>query len=101
MNLERLVEEIANAIVQVDRSLVAFRGFQAGVGPYGEPQLVKLIAAHLNQLPELAGTVSTKRTPDLLIKGAWVMEFKIVRPYGEKDWFIQFIKQQRFLGGRC
>ena len=27
-----------------------------------------------------------KRTPDLLIKGLWALEFKIVRPFGDNGW---------------
>ena len=64
MTLNEVLSEIGNAIVQVDATRVPFRGFQPGVGPYGEPQLVKLIAAYLNGLPGLRGRVSTKRTPD-------------------------------------
>jgi hypothetical protein len=96
MNLEDAVRAIADAILHVDKSLVPFRGFHPGVGPYGEPQLVKLIAAYLNGLPALSGTVFTKRTPDLLIKGAWAMEFKIVRPFGDngreaEDWSVNLL----------
>src|SRR5579862_97700 len=96
MNLEDLVTEIADAIVCVDQSLIPFRGFQPGVGPYGEPQLVKLIAARLNEHHKLAGTVCTKRTPDLLIRNAWAMEFKIVRPYGDngheaENWSVNLL----------
>jgi hypothetical protein len=83
MELGQLVTQIANAIVQVDNSRVPFRTFQPGVGPYGEPQVVKSIAMYLNNIPELKGTVLTKRTPDLLIKDNWAIEFKIVRPYGD------------------
>ena len=85
VDLQNVVSEIANAIAHVDQSRVPFRGFQPGVGPYGEPQLVKLISLYLNQLPSLSGTVRTKRTPDLLIENEWAMEFKIVRPYGDND----------------
>jgi hypothetical protein len=70
--------------------------FQAGVGPYGEPQLVKLIAAHLNHLPNYHGTVSTKRYPDLLIPSEWAVEFKITRPFGDngkeaENWSVNLL----------
>ena len=55
MNLEELVTDVTAALVAIDASRQCFRTFQAGVGPYGEPQLVKLIAAHLNQLPNYHG----------------------------------------------
>jgi hypothetical protein len=41
------------------------------------------MARHLNALPAYAGAVRTKRTPDLLIPGAWALEFKLARPFGD------------------
>jgi hypothetical protein len=85
MGLDDLVVDISNALLQVDASRVAFRSFRPGVGPYGEPQLLKLIAAKLNQLPKYNGRVVIKRTPDLLIREEWAIEFKIARPFGDND----------------
>jgi hypothetical protein len=82
MELRELVADIANAVAAVDRSRIPFKQFLPGVGPYGEPQLVRLIAKHLNALPQFAGLVKTKRVPDLLITGLWAVEFKIARPFG-------------------
>ncbi len=83
MNLEKGVSDVGEALVLIDNSGESFRAFQPGVGPYGEPQLVKLIAKYLNRLPEYHATVRTKRAPDLLIPGEWAVEFKIARPYGD------------------
>src|SRR5712691_2464910 len=83
MNLEDLLSEITAALVHIDASGECFRAFQPGVGPYGEPQLVRLIENHLNQLPNYRGTVRTKRSPDLLIPNEWAVEFKITRPFGD------------------
>jgi hypothetical protein len=96
MTPEEVVSETADAIVCVDASRVPFRNFQPGVGPYGEPQLVKLIAERLNRIPICAGRVLTKRTPDLLIKDEWALEFKIVRPYGDngreaENWSVNLL----------
>ena len=96
MNLNELVQNITEALVRVDASREAFRGFQPGVGPYGEPQLVRLIATHLNGLPQFHGTVLTKRTPDLLVPGEWAIEFKITRPYGDngkeaENWSVNLL----------
>jgi hypothetical protein len=71
MNLEELVEAIADAVVHVDNSRIPFRSFQPGAGPYGEPQLVKLIAAYLAERPAFHGAVVPKRTPDLPIRNEW------------------------------
>jgi hypothetical protein len=95
-DLNELVTEIADALVRVDASREPFRAFQPGVGPYGEPQLVKLIATHLNEIPKYHGLVRTKRTPDLLIANEWAMEFKITRPYGDngreaENWSVNLL----------
>jgi hypothetical protein len=96
VDLRQLVTDIADACVAVDRSGVPFKNFQPGVGPYGEPQLVKLISNHLNGLPQYGGTARTKRTPDLLIPGQWALEFKIARPFGDngaeaENWSVNLL----------
>lgn len=68
MNSDETIREIANGLVHIDGTRVPFRAFQPGVGPYGEPQLVKLLAAYLNKLAKFHGPVRTKRAPDLLTR---------------------------------
>ena len=77
MELSRVVDDIADALVAIDSSRVGFKAFQPGVGPYGEPQLVRALTQQLNQRAPYNGLAVTKRTPDLLIKGHWALEFKI------------------------
>jgi hypothetical protein len=67
-----------------------------GVGPYGEPQLVKLIAEHLNRSPQYAKRVKVMKTPDLLIAGFWAIEIKIARPFGNdgkraENWSVNLL----------
>jgi hypothetical protein len=95
-DLNALVATIADALVSIDGSGIPFRAFQAGVGPYGEPQLVKEIANRLNQAPSYQGHVVTKRTPDLLVRDKWALEFKIVRPFGDngkeaENWSVNIL----------
>ena len=82
--MQKLVDDIAEAVKFIDRSGVPFKNFLPGVGPYGEPQLVKLIT---NRLSAEHGSrylgAKTCRTPDVLIPDRWALEFKIVRPYGD------------------
>jgi hypothetical protein len=85
MELKEVLQDIADAIVRIDMSGKPFRTFQPGVGPYGEPQLVKLLAADLNRIPKYRNSARTKRNPDLLIPNEWAMEFKITRPFGDND----------------
>jgi hypothetical protein len=82
--MQQLVNDIADAIRAVDRSGTPFKQFQPGVGPYGEPQLTKLIAKHLddNYADRYPG-IKTCRIPDVLVPKLWALEFKIVRPFGD------------------
>jgi len=96
MDLGEVVYDVAEALVRIDSSREAFRSFQPGVGPYGEPQLVRRIASYLNELPKYHASVRTKRTPDLLIPGEWAIEFKITRPYGDngkeaENWSVNLL----------
>ena len=94
--LDQVANDLTGALVTIDNSRVPFRSFSARVGPYGEPQLVSLVAAHLNSLERYIGRVRTKRTPDLLIAGEWVIECKIARPFGDngrpaENWSVNLL----------
>jgi hypothetical protein len=94
--LKTVVSDIADSLVEIDSSRVPFRKFRPGVGPYGEPQLLKKLSQILNSKNVYQGRVETRRTPDLLIKGSWALEFKIVRPYGDngkeaEDWSVNLL----------
>jgi len=98
MTLQKLTAQIADALIKIDSSRIPFRGFKPGVGPYGEPQLVKAIAEYLE--PIYPGRVATKRVPDLLILGLWSVEFKIVRPFGDngkeaENWSVNLLHPYR------
>lgn len=82
--MNTLVQDFAEALRAIDSSGIAFKSFRPGVGPYGEPQVVRAAVAHLQELrPQHYGTARTKRIPDVLIPGKWALEFKIVRPFGD------------------
>jgi hypothetical protein len=94
--LSELVSDVSNCLHKIDASGISFKAFQAGVGPYGEPQLVKLIAEQLNRNFNYGGRAVTKRTPDLLIRGDWAVEVKIARPYGDngneaENWSVNLL----------
>jgi hypothetical protein len=100
MDLHEIIFDIAEAIKLINSSREPFRTFQPGVGPYGEPQLVRLIAARLNQVPKYGQAVRTKRTPDLLIPDEWAIEVKITRPYGDngreaENWSVNLLHPYR------
>jgi hypothetical protein len=58
VKLEAVVGDVLDALVAIDTLRPPFKGFQPGVGPYGEPQLLKLVAEHLNwQGPERRAVV--------------------------------------------
>jgi hypothetical protein len=96
MELEQVIDDVAAALVSVDRCGIRFKQFQLGVGPYGEPQLIAAVAKHLNTLPAYDRSVKTKRTPDLLIPDRWALEFKIARPFGDngreaENWSVNLL----------
>jgi hypothetical protein len=96
LELEQVVSDVGDALVSVDQCGVPFKQFQAGVGPYGEPQLLAAVAEHLNTLPVYDRAVRTKRTPDLLIPGRWALEFKLARPFGDngreaENWSVNLL----------
>ena len=96
INLKKLTREIADALVTIDQSRVPFRQFKPGVGPYGEPQLLKEIARILDSREGMKGLVKTRRTPDLLIKDSWALEFKIARPFRDngvqaENWSVNLL----------
>lgn len=96
MTLTQLTNDFADALVQIDCSGVPFKAFQNGVGPYGEPQLVRGVAERLRGTPAYGPGVVTRRVPDLLIPGAWAVEVKIARPFGDngreaEDWSVNLL----------
>ena len=96
MDLEKVINDIGDVLVDIDSAGTPFKSFQPGVGPYGEPQLLKIIASYLNRLPLYKGRVKTKRTPDLLIAEEWAIEFKIARPFGDngkeaENWSVNLL----------
>jgi hypothetical protein len=96
MELEALVQDIADVLKGIDSSGVPFKSFQPGVGPYGEPQLVKLVAEGLNRMPLYGGCAKTMRTPDLMLAGHWALEIKLARPFGDngkpaENWSVNLL----------
>jgi hypothetical protein len=91
-----VISDIVDTLFTIDFSRKAFKSFQPGVGPYGEPQLLQLIRERLNVLDAYRGSVVTKRTPDLLLRGHWALEVKIVRPFGDngkpaENWSVNLL----------
>lgn len=80
MQLSRLVRDVADALKAFDTECPVHKAFQPGIGPFGEPQLIKEVARRLNSqgLP-----AKTRKSPDLELEKMWAVEFKIVRPYGD------------------
>jgi hypothetical protein len=96
VELEQVLNDIADVLKEIDNSAGCFKGFQPGVGPYGEPQLVNLVATRLNEVRGYEAGVKTKRTPDLLISGKWALEVKLARPFGDngraaENWSVNLL----------
>jgi hypothetical protein len=100
VELSELINNVVDELVAIDSSRTPFKQFQPGVGPYGEPQLVRELAQRLSVRPGYVGRVVTKRTPDLLIQGDWAIEFKIARPFGDngklaENWSVNLLSISR------
>jgi hypothetical protein len=83
-SLERIVECFGRALRAIDRSGQSHKRFQAGIGPYGEADAIRLAIREMrNDCPQLFSKAVVKRVPDMLITGEWAIEFKIIRPFGD------------------
>ena len=78
MDLVETIADATNALAAIDASSIPFKNFQPGVGPYDEPQSLKLITQHLNNLPKYKRRVIT---PNLLIPQERAIKFNVTRPF--------------------
>ena len=95
-SLQTVVSEFVDSLVIIDKSGVPFRKYLPGVGPYGEPQLLKKVVQLMNQSHHYKGRIETKRDPDILIKGLWAIEVKLARPFGDngkeaENWSVNLL----------
>ena len=83
-SLEIVVECFGRGLAATDRDGQPHKAFQAGIGPYGEADAIRLAVGHMRaECPDLFSKAVIKRVPDMLIPGRWALEFKIVRPFGD------------------
>jgi hypothetical protein len=93
MDYSEIVKTIADILKEFDAEMPIHKAFRPGIGPFGEPQIVGMIAKRLSA----KGIASqTKRTPDLDIQHQWAIEFKIVRPFGDngkeaENWSVNML----------
>jgi len=93
MSYQDLVIIIADILKKFDEEKPVHKKFQPGIGPFGEPQIVKIIS---NRLIEQGIRAKTKRNPDMDIQGKFGIEFKIVRPFGDngkeaENWTVNLL----------
>jgi hypothetical protein len=93
MEYRKLLEIITNILAEFDSEKPIHKNFQVGIGPFGEPQLIKIIA---NKLSERNIPAKTKRTPDLEVINEIAIEAKIVRPFGDngkeaENWSVNLL----------
>ncbi len=93
MEYIEIVKTIADILKEFDEERPIHKAFRAGIGPFGEPQIVGIIAKRLSARGIEA---QTKRTPDLEIQNQWAIEFKIVRPFGDngkeaENWSVNML----------
>lgn len=88
-----IVTTIADILKAFDAEEPVHKAFKPGIGPFGEPQIVRIIAQRLS---EIGIQSETRRTPDLDIQHEWAIEFKIVRPFGDngkeaENWSVNML----------
>jgi hypothetical protein len=93
MEFPEIIRTIANILKGYDNEMPIHKKYQPGIGPFGEPQLVKAIAERLSNQGIAA---LTKRMPDLEIESQWALEIKIVRPFGDngreaENWSVNML----------
>jgi hypothetical protein len=93
MYYDELVNTIADILKLFDSEKPIHKAFKPGIGPFGEPQIVKIIAQRLSTM---AIDSHTKRIPDLVVQNEWAIEFKIVRPFGDngkeaENWSVNML----------
>lgn len=93
MEYIEIVKTIADILKEFDAEIPVHKTFRPGIGPFGEPQIVGVIAQRLSAKGIAA---QTKRTPDLDIQHQWAIEFKIVRPFGDngkeaENWSVNML----------
>lgn len=95
MELRNIVCDIADVLKSFDSEKPIHKRFKPGIGPFGEPQLIKEVSSRLNRIKKGYETY-TRRTPDLDINGEWAVEIKIVRPFGDngnvaENWSVKLL----------
>ena len=93
MDFISLITRIADALKEFDTEAPVHKAFQPGIGPFGEPQLVRELR---DRLAKQGLPAKTYRTPDLGIGSEWALEFKIVRPFGDngkeaENWSVNLL----------
>ena len=94
MDLHGITKDIANYLKYFDSTKPVHKAFRPGIGPFGEPQLIRELASGLNAN---GYSCRTRRTPDLEIGDReWALEFKIVRPFGDngreaENWSVNLL----------
>lgn len=84
--MQDLILAIGQAISSIDSTRPQNGRYRPGIGPFGEPQLVRKIKDYFrDNFSDTFPNAVTRRNPDFLIPNIWAIEFKIVRPYGDND----------------
>lgn len=93
MKYAQVIKAIADSLFEIDSMRPTHKAFRPGIGPFGEPQIVRLLA---KQLVSHGLTATTQLTPDLAIRPEWAIEVKIVRPFGDngkqaENWSVNML----------
>ncbi len=84
---------IADLLKEYDSERPTHKTYRPGIGPFGEPQIIREVAL---RLVRLGISAQPRRTPDLDLQGDCAIEFKIVRPFGDngleaENWSVNLL----------
>ena len=94
MNIDQLICQIADVLKEFDSTKpIHNKKYKPGIGPFGEPQIVKEIKERLKS-KGINSNIQIK--PDMSIGKEWAIEFKIVRPFGDngkeaENWSVRLL----------
>ena len=95
MQLEFLINQLANALKAVDTTMPIEGKFKPGIGPHTEDHARDMALNHLRKQEGIiseyfqqAGSVQypgSREMCDILIPNEWAIELKLLRPFGDNN----------------
>src|SRR2546422_992854 len=83
MELNQIVADLASALRAVDAAGPREGEFAPGIGPFSEPHALAMASQHLATAKREYVGAGPRHRIDLVIPGQWIIEVKLIRPFGD------------------